>query len=201
MERGNSLRETYDKAIDIYKIDRLNPEMWDMANEGKIISLFQMEQQSGVQGMRLTKPRTVEALATLNSVIRLMGSEKGQELPLEKFGRFSKDPSLWETEMINEGLTEDQRKMLHSMFDHSFGISAQQEDLYQLMLEPSIVGYSFGMADKLRKAVAKKSGSDFENFEKQFFKDAEANGSDMNLVAYIWKNMVRVQKGYSFRQN
>lgn len=35
-----TLKETYFKYLDIYKIDRTSPEMWDMVNRGEILSLF-----------------------------------------------------------------------------------------------------------------------------------------------------------------
>ena len=52
--------------------------MWKMVWEHKIQSLFQMEKDSGIQGIALTKPKSVDDLATLNSVIRLMAQEKEQ---------------------------------------------------------------------------------------------------------------------------
>lgn len=58
--------------------------VWDH----KITSLFQMEKQSGINGIALTHPQSVDDLAVLNSVIRLMAQEKGAEQPLNKFARF-----------------------------------------------------------------------------------------------------------------
>jgi len=59
-----------------------------------------MEQESGIRGIKLTNPRNVDDLATLNSVIRLMAQEKGTETPLEKYARFRTYPEQWEKEMI-----------------------------------------------------------------------------------------------------
>lgn len=197
VERLGSLRETYESVLGVYNINRNDPKMWDMANKGQVIALFQFEKESGVEGMRLTKPRQVESLAALNSIIRL-SAPAGKERPLDKFKRFSDDPEAWDREMDLYGLTEHQKAEMHKILDYSHGISAHQEDLYQLMIHPEVAGYSFGMADKLRKAVAKKNGKDFENFEKQFFKDVAERGSDPNLINYIWKELVMPQAGYSF---
>ena len=197
-ERYPTLRETYENIVGIYNIDRDNPDMWKMVWNNEITSLFQMEQQSGIQGIRLTKPTSLEDLATLNSVIRLMAPDRNSERPLEKFARFKENPGDWDDEMTAAGLNEHQKELLHSMFDYSNGISAQQEDLYQLMRCEEIVGYSFGQADKLRKAVAKKNPKDYDAFEAQFWKDVREKGSDLNLCRYIWNMMVKPQKGYSF---
>ena len=173
IEKESTLKETYEKVIGIYNIDRTSIDMWKMVWNNEITSLFQMEQQSGIQGIALTKPQSLEDLATLNSVIRLMPPDKKSERPLEKFARFREDKTAWDREMDQYGLTAHEKELLHSMFDYSNGISAQQEDLYQLMRCPEIVGYSFGQADKLRKSVAKKNPRDYQAFEEQFWKDTK----------------------------
>ena len=81
IEKKSTLKETYENAIGIYKIERNSPKMWEMVWNHEITSLFQMEQQSGVQGIALTRPKNVDDLATLNSIIRLMAQEKGAETP------------------------------------------------------------------------------------------------------------------------
>lgn len=198
IERKPTLKETYESVIGVYNLDRTSEDMWKMVWDNKIISLFQMEQQSGIQGIALTKPRSLEDLATLNSVIRLMPPDKSAERPLEKFARFRNDPAAWDEEMEQYGLNEHEKELMHSMFDYSNGIAAQQEDLYQLMRCEEIVGYSFGDADKLRKAVAKKSPKDYQAFEEQFWKDVAERGSSRNLCNYIWNVLVASQRGYSF---
>ena len=194
----NTLKETYEKVIGIYNLNRDDERMWEMVWNNEIAALFQMEQQSGIQGIALTKPQSLEDLATLNSVIRLMPPDKKSERPLEKFARFRQDKHAWDKEMDQWGLTIEEKELLHSMFDYSNGISAQQEDLYQLMRSEEIVGYSFGQADVLRKSVAKKSPKDYQAFEEQFWKDVEDRNSSPQLCKYIWNVMVATQRGYSF---
>lgn len=198
IEREDTLRETYEKAIGVYNLNRDDEKMWEMVWNNEITSLFQMEQQSGIQGIALTKPNTLEDLATLNSVIRLMPPDKNSERPLEKFARFRLNKTEWDREMDSYGLTEHEKELLHSMFDYSNGISAQQEDLYQLMRCEEIAGYSFGQADKLRKCVAKKNPKDYQAFEEQFWKDVAERGSSEQLCKYIWNVLVATQRGYSF---
>lgn len=195
IEKENTLRETYEKTIGVYNIDRDNEEMWKMVWNNEITALFQMEQQSGIQGIALTKPHSLEDLATLNSVIRLMPPDKQSERPLEKFARFREHPEAWDREMDQYGLTSKEKELLHNMFDYSNGISAQQEDLYQLMRCPEIVNYSFGQADKLRKSVAKKNPKDYQAFEEQFWKDVKEKGSSEQLCKYIWNVLVATQRG------
>lgn len=127
VERENTLKDTYEKLIGIYNINRTDKDMWKMVWEHKIQSLFQMEKQSGVQGISLTHPQSVDDLATLNSVIRLMAQEKGAEQPLNKFARFKEDINQWYNEMEYYGLTKEEQDLLKELLSVSYGICESQE--------------------------------------------------------------------------
>ena len=127
VEPEATLRETYEKVLGIYNIERNDPEMWKMTWDHKIQSLFQMEQQSGIQGIALTHPESVDDLATLNSVIRLMAQEKNGEPPLNKYARFKNNINLWYQEMDSYGLTKDEQKVLEPIVKISYGICEAQE--------------------------------------------------------------------------
>lgn len=198
LEDKGSLKANYEQAIGVYNLDRDNPEMWDLANDGKIIALFQMEQMSGVEGMRIIRPRSVEELAILNSTIRLT-SEHGQETPVEKFQRFTTDKDAWKNEMEAFDLTEEQQELLRDMLDYSHGMAVHQEDLYSLMAHPDIAGFPFGVIDRLRKAIAKKVGNEFDIFEEQYYQNAKDKNLEPNLVRYVWEKLIKPLRGYGFR--
>ena len=99
VERERTLKETYENIIGIYNLERDNQDMWKMVWNHEIQSLFQMEKQSGINGIALLHPTSVDDLAVLNSVIRLMAQEKGGEMPTEKLSRFKANPALWDEEM------------------------------------------------------------------------------------------------------
>lgn len=126
-ERESTLRETYEKIIGVYNLERNDEKMWELIWEHKIESLFQMEQQSGTQGIALTKPKSVDDLAVLNSVIRLMAQEKGMEQPLNKYARFKDDLQCWYNEMEYYGLTEEEMRILEPIVKISYGICESQE--------------------------------------------------------------------------
>ena len=86
-----------------------------------------MEKESGINGIALLKPTSVDDLATLNSVIRLMAQEKGGEMPTDKLARFKANPSLWDEEMDKWGLDEAEKKLMHEALDTSYGICESQE--------------------------------------------------------------------------
>ena len=193
-----TLRETYEKVLGIYNIVRDNKEMWDMVQNHKVISLFQMEQQSGIRGIALTHPQNVDELATLNSVIRLMATEKGAESPLDKYARFRTRPQDWENEMIQYGLNEEERKLLHRELDISNGLSITQEQFMQLVQLPECGGWDLQFADKLRKAIAKKKPEEYEALTKKFFERVEEQNLSRKFCNYVWNIEVALSRGYGF---
>ena len=172
--------------------------MWQMVWEHKITSLFQMEKQSGINGIALTHPKSVSELAVLNSVIRLMAPEKGAEQPLDMWARYRSNIIEWEREMHAYGLSQNNIDWLMSHNAITDGICESQEGMMQLLQEEQLGGNSLTFADKCRKAIAKKQGKLFDECEKAYFENAQEKNCDMKLVHYVWDILLRVQRGYSF---
>ena len=200
-ERKPTLRETYESIIGIYNLEREDPEMWKMVWEHKINSLFQMEKQSGINGIAALKPTSVDDLATLNSVIRLMAQEKGGEMPTDKLARFKANPVLWDEEMEQWGLNEDERKLLHGVLDTSYGICEAQEGFMMLVQMPECGGFDLTWADKLRKSIAKKNPKEFDQLTVQYYENIEKKGLSYNLCNYVWKVLVAYSRGYGFNKS
>lgn len=197
-KRKETLKETYESIIGIYSLERTAPEMWKMIWEHKIISLFQMEKQSGIQGIALTRPQSVDELAILNSVIRLMAQEKGAEQPLNKFARFKNDISLWYKEMKSYGLTSEEMKILEPVVKISYGICESQEKFMELVQLPECGGFSLTWADKLRKSIAKKNPEAFLKLQDEYFRIIKEKGLNEKFCQYVWNVLVCTSKGYGF---
>ena len=193
-----TLRETYENALNVYKINRDDEKMWDMVQNHEIVSLFQMEQQSGVRGIALTHPRSVDELAVLNSVIRLMATEKGAESPLDKYARFRERPKDWDKEMIQMGLTDKEREIMHRELDISDGMSITQEQFMQLVQLPECGGWDLQFADKLRKSIAKKNPKEYDALTKQFFENVKEKGLSEKFCNYVWNIEIALSRGYGF---
>lgn len=200
-EKKGTLKETYENIIGIYNIERNDPKMWEMVWNHEIQSLFQMEKESGIKGIALTKPKSVKELATLNSVIRLMAPEKGAEQPLDMWARYREDISQWEKEMCQYGLKEEEISWLMNYPDITDGIAESQECLMRLVQEERLGGNNLNFADKCRKGLAKKDGPLFKECEEEFFKNAEEKKCDMKLAHYVWDVLLRVQRNYSFNKS
>lgn len=195
IEWQGSLRKTYEKYFGIKTLERDDIEMWKLLWNHKVLSMFQFEKDSGIQAISLFKPKSVDELATLNSVIRLMAQEKGGEIPLHKFARFKQDINQWYKEMRDAGLTQEEQDMLKEILGLSYGICAAQELMMILVMKPEIGGFSLTWADRLRKAVAKKKPKDFLILEKEYFENAREKGLSENLVKYVWYELLSINKG------
>ena len=195
IERKATLRETYESAIGLYNLERSAPEMWNMVQNHKVMSLFQMEKASGITGIALTHPKSVDELAVLNSVIRLMAPEKGAEQPLDTWARYRMDINEWYREMRQYGLNEEQIEWLSNNSAITNGICECQEGMMSLLQDERLGGNDLSFADKCRKAIAKKQGKLFDECEQAYFKNAEDKHCEMNLVHYVWDVLFRVQRG------
>ena len=201
IERKATLKETYENVIGIYNLERLDSKMWEMVWDHKIQSLFQMEKQSGIQGIALIKPKSVDELAVLNSVIRLMPSDKNSERPLDLWAKYRSNIKLWYNEMKYYGLTDEEIAWLGNHSAVTDGICESQEGLMSLVQEPRLGGNSLNFADRCRKGIAKKQGKLFEECEKEFYTNIKKNNCSEKLAHYVWDIMLKVQRGYSFNRS
>ena len=198
IEQQPTLKETYMKYLGIYSLERESKEMWEMVHNHEIQSLFQMEKQSGIQGIALTKPTSVDDLAVLNSVIRLMPQSKDDEQPLVKYARFKHDINFWYNEMKQYGLKDEDRELLEPIVGLAYGICESQEKFMQLVQLPECGGFDLTWADRLRKSIAKKNPAEYEQLTKEYFEQVETKGLNRNLCNYVWNVLVATSRGYGF---
>lgn len=201
IEKQSSLKETYEKYLNIYSLERNDTKMWEMVWNHEIQSLFQMEKQSGIQGIALIHPQSVNELSVLNSVIRLMAPDKDSEQPLIQWAKYRKNINLWYNEMRSFGLTEEEIQWLANHSAVTNGICESQEGLMSLVQEERLGGNTLTFADKCRKALAKKIGSLFNECEQEFYKNIKEKKCSEKLAHYVWDILLKVQRGYSFNRS
>ena len=193
-----TLKETYEKIIGIYNLERDSQEMWKMCWEHKVMSLFQMEKQSGISGIAAMKPTSVDDLAILNSAIRLMATEKGGEMPVNKLARFKAHPDDWDYELRKYGLGAEAKEILEPVLNVSYGLCIAQEQFMQLVQLPELGGFNLTWADKLRKSIAKKNPAEYEKLTEEYFKVIKEKELNEQLCTYVWNVLIAMSKGYGF---
>lgn len=198
IEWQGSLKDTYEKYLGVYNIERDNPEIWDMIDEHKIVSLFQMEKQTGIQAIEIAKPRSLVDLSALNSVMRLMAPEPGAESPLERFGRFKKDIRQWYQEMTNYGLNEHEQAVVRKYAENTYGLLPNQENFMIAVQDPEIAGFDLLWADRLRKSIAKKNPKDYAKLQEEFYQNSAEKKLSSKLCHYVWDVLIAMNRGYGF---
>ena len=201
VERKETLKETYESVLGVYNLERDDPKMWEMVWNHEIQALFQMEKQSGIQGIATLKPTSVDDLAILNSTIRLMAQEKGGEMPTDKLARFKNDPYEWDRELDIWGLGEKEKAILEPVLGMSYGLCIAQEQFMELVQLPELGGFSLTWADKLRKSIAKKNPADYDKLTKEFYEETEKKGVNQRFAHYVWDVLIAMSKGYGFNQS
>ena len=201
IDRKETLKETYESVLGVYNLERTDPKMWEMVWNHEIQALFQMEKQSGIQGIAILKPTSVDDLAILNSTIRLMAQEKGGEMPTDKLARFKNDPYEWDRELEMWGLGRKEKEILEPVLGMSYGLCIAQEQFMELVQLPELGGFSLTWADKLRKSIAKKNPADYDKLTKEFYEETEKKGVNQRFAHYVWDVLIAMSKGYGFNQS
>ena len=201
VENKGSLRETYESIVGVYKIERDNINSWQRLWNHEIWSFFQMEKDSGIKGIALMKPTSVDDLAILNSALRLMAPEKGAEMPLNKLARFKANEMEWDKELKQYGLGEKEKEILKPIVGISYGLCIAQEQFMQLVQLPELGGFSLSWADKLRKSIAKKNPKEYDALTKEFFEITKQKNCNEKLCKYVWNVLIAMSRGYGFNQS
>ena len=190
-----SLRKTYNKYFHPDVLEMEAPEMFDLLFEGHVLNSFQFETPVGQQALRKINARTFNELSAANALMRL--SCQGEQ-PLDKFIRFKKDTNLWYEEMKNEGLNEDEIKVLESYLLDKYGICDTQESLMLLSMDKNISGFDLTQANKFRKAVAKQNKDLIEEERILFYEEGSKLNVSKEMLDYVWYKLLSPQFGYSF---
>ena len=154
-----------------------------------------MEKESGIGGIAVMKPTSVDDLSILNSAIRLMAQKKGDEIPVNKLARFKADQRCWDAELEYYGLGADEKKILEPILGVSYGLCVAQEQFMQLVQLPELGGFSLTWADRLRKSIAKKNPAEYEKLTNEFFEVTKEKGCDEALCKYVWNVLIAMSRG------
>lgn len=189
-----SLREVYNKYFhpDVFPMDDKN--MWKALQDGDVLNAFQFDSEVGGRAMKKIAPKSLQELADANGLMRLMPSEKGAEMPLDKYVRFKDNIRLWYKEMDDAGLSKTEQKILEPYFLSSYGVPPSQEQLMRMLMDPNICGFSLAEANTARKIVGKKQIAKIPALHEKVLKSARSQ----LLGQYVWKNGIGPQMGYSF---
>ena len=194
IEEKKTLKETYDSVIgtDVL-VD--SEAMWEHASNREMLSLFQFDTAVGGDSIAKVKPHNLAEAAHVNSLMRLMATERGALAPTDKFVMFKNNIKLWYKEMNEAGLNSDEVAIMEKHLKDVYGVAATQEELMIVSMDEQISGFSLTDANGLRKAVAKKKAEDMEKSRVLFYSKGEALGTRKELLDYVWNYVAMPQAG------
>ena len=189
-----NLREVYNKYLHPNVLPTDDERIWDALAAGDVLGVFQFEGTVGQQAAKKIKPHNALETADANGLMRLMASEPGAEMPLDKYVRFKNNIQLWYDEMDRCGLTKEEQKIVEPYFKSSYGVPPSQEQLMRMLMDEKICGFTLAEANAARKIVGKKQMSKIPALRDKVLEKA----SSRKLGEYIWKYGAGPQMGYSF---
>lgn len=190
-----TLKQCFRKYINPNLIDFDQPEIWEKLYNNEVLSIFQWDAASGRKGILAAHPQNLFELTSLNGLIRLM-TQEGEEDQIERFVKFKEHPEWFEQEMVDAGLSEEQRKHMHDELDQYNGCAATQESF--MVLSQKLAGYTLKQADALRKTVAKKKMNEITKQKELFYSQCEGT---QQIKDYLWKVVIQPSLGYGFSLN
>lgn len=193
-----TLKECFRKYINPNTIDFDQPTIWEKLYNNEVLSIFQWDAASGRKGIIAAKPQNLFELTSLNGLIRLM-TQDDEEDQIQRFVKIKEDPQLFEDEMIDAGLDETQRAIMHAELDQYNGCAATQESF--MILSQRLADYSLKQADALRKTVAKKKMAEITSQKELFFSQLMNSGNTPQVQEYLWKTIIAPSLGYGFSLN
>lgn len=197
IEWQGSLRKTYNKYLHPDVLNYNNPDYFEKLNNHELISVFQFESGQGLKALNTIKPHTLLELAAANTLMRLQAEG---EQPMDRYVRIKNNPIEFEEEMIEYGLNEEERSILHEHLDSEYGTCSSQEKLMLISMDKRISGFGVKEANILRKAIAKKKANVLSQALDLFYEFGERHGTRKLLLDYIWNVQFAMQFGYAFSQ-
>ena len=154
----------------------------------------------GEKGVRLGQPQSLLDLTNINSALRLMAPEGGEQ-PLITFSKQKQDIKLWLNTLARYNLNIEEVDLLKSYLSKSYGLCIDQETIMRMSMDTKISGFSVKDANGLRKAIAKKKASLLEQSKQLFFEKGKTIGTSDNLLNYVWEECFMLSAGYGLNES
>lgn len=173
--------------VDIYawKKEYEDPEVWDSICEGRTLGIFQIETKSGTRLALRMKPRTMQDLSDMNTIVRPGPMRSGlTEIYLKR--------------RAGEEQITFQDPRLEEITGASQGCIIYQDHVLELLMK--LAGYTSDEADEVRKILGKKKVEKAIAAGQEFVVRAQEWGGMQESVAqHLWDQLAEFAK-YGFNK-
>lgn len=194
IKKYSTLKETYRNSIHPNNLDCDNPKYYEALNSGKLLNAFQFDTPVSIKALHTINPKSLLELANTNSLMRLMSDG---EQPADRYVRLRDNPEQWEQEMIDFGLNEYERGIMHEHLDKDCGTLSSQEGMMLLTMDKRIAGFTIPQANSMRKAISKKDKEKIKKEKEKYYKSGLALGNRKVLLDYVMEVQIKMQEGLS----
>jgi DNA polymerase-3 subunit alpha len=145
------VKKIHNIEADIENVDVADKKTFELLARGETMGLFQLNGGGMTQYLKQLKPSSIH---DINAMVALYRPGPIQFIP------------LYIERKHNPSLVKYMDPMLEPILKQTYGVLVYQDDL--LLIAINIAGYSWGEADKFRKAVGKKIPEEMEKQKEHF---------------------------------
>lgn len=176
------IKKTQGKTIELSTIPIDDKKTYDMLSSAETTGIFQLESAGMRRYIKELKPSNIFDLMAMVALYR--------PGPMQTIPEFIKRKH-------NPGSITYPDPRLKDVLSQSYGIIAYQDDV--LLTAITLAGYSWGDADKLRKAVGKKIPSEMKKQREHFIQGCQENGLTKTKAEEIF-TLIEPFAGYGFNK-
>jgi len=176
------IKDVRHETIDLEKIPLDNKKAYQMLSSGETTGVFQLESAGMRRYIKELKPTNIFDVMAMVALFR-----PGPMQTIPEFIKRKHNP---------EAITYPDPR-LKDVLKQSYGIIAYQDDV--LLTAITLAGYSWGDADKLRKAVGKKIPTEMKKQKEKFIEGCVKNGMTRTKAEDIF-NLIEPFAGYGFNK-
>lgn len=176
------VKQIQGKVIDLSHIPLDDVKTFAMLASGETTGVFQLESSGMRRYIKELRPTTIFDLMAMVALYR-----PGPMQVIPEFIKRKHNPKL---------ITYPDPRLKDALAQ-SYGIICYQDDV--LLTAITLAGYSWGDADKLRKAVGKKIPSEMKKQKEKFIEGCEKNGLSKTKAEEIF-TLIEPFAGYGFNK-
>jgi len=173
----------YNVQVDIDEVPLDDPKTFEMLAKGETAATFQLNGQGMTRFLKELKPTNID---DINAMVALY-----------RPGPMAFIPDYIERK-YNPDKVEYLDPQLKPILERTYGIIIYQDDI--LLIAVNLAGYSWGEADKFRKAVGKKIPEEMAKQKEKFMKGCvEVGGFTPENTKKLW-DMIETFAAYGFNK-
>ena len=157
----------YDKTFDVEKIPLDDKATYEMLSEGDTTGVFQMESEGLRKVLQRLQPESIEDIIAVISLYR--------PGPMDSIPKYIKNRH-------NPKLITYKTPLLKPILDVTYGCIVYQEQVMEICRK--IAGYSYGRADLVRRAMAKKKHEVMQKEREVFLYGVKGDENCIGAVAH-----------------